>query len=80
MWVFGTAKSINENSVKAPADVASNFADENQEDELLKILEYGIPDEELAIIYEKLKESRNEVKINEEYFFRHRKYGIREHG
>lgn len=66
MRVFGTAKSINENSVKAPADVASNFADKNQEDDLLKILEYGIPDEELAIIFEKLKEHRNEVKINEE--------------
>ncbi len=62
-------KSVNENSVKVPDKVAPNSADEKQEDVLLKILEYGIPDEELAIIYEKLKESRNEVKINEEYFF-----------
>lgn len=50
MLVSGTAKSINK----------------NQEDVLLKILEYGIPDEELAIIYEKLKESRNGVKIDKE--------------
>ena len=57
---------MSENLVKEPDNVAPNFADENQEDVLLKILEYGIPDEELAIICEKLKESRNEVKINEE--------------
>ena len=62
-------KSVDENSVKASTNLSPNSADEKQEDVLLKILEYGIPDEELAIIYEKLKESRNEVKINEEYFF-----------
>ena len=64
--VFGTAKSINENLIKEADDVTTGHADENQEDVLLKILEYGIPDEELAMICEKLKESRNEVKINEE--------------
>ncbi len=68
-------KSVNENSVKASTNLSPNFADENQEDVLLKILEYGIPDEELAIIYEKL----NEVKSDEEKFFKHRKQGIREH-
>ena len=41
---------------------ANKSVDENQEDVLLKILEYGIPDEELAIICEKL----NEVKIDKE--------------
>ena len=66
MRVFGTSKSINENLIKEADDATSGHADENQEDVLLKILEYGIPDEELAIICEKLKESRNEVKINEE--------------
>lgn len=35
-------------------------ADEKQEDELRKILEYGIPDEELAIICEKLKEVKSD--------------------
>lgn len=70
-YVFGeitvTAnKSVNENSVKAPVKVTPNSADENQEDVLFKILEYGIPDEELEIIYEKLNENRNEVKIDEE--------------
>lgn len=55
-------KSINENSVKVAADVAPNSADENQEDELLKILEYGIPDEELEIICEKLKEVKSDEK------------------
>ena len=59
-------KSENENSVKAPVKVTPNSADENQEDVLFKILEYGIPDEELEIIYEKLNENRNEVKIDEE--------------
>ena len=41
--------------------VTSNKSvNENQEDDLLKILEYGIPDEELAIIYEKLKEVKSD--------------------
>lgn len=68
-------KAVDQNSVKVPDKVGPNSADKNQEDVLLKILEYGIPDEELAIIYEKL----NEVKSDEEKFFKHRKQGIREH-
>lgn len=52
-------KSVNENSVKVPDKVAPNFADENQEDVLLKILEYGIPDEELEIIKKELEERKN---------------------
>ena len=68
-------KSVYENLIKEFDNVAPNSADKNQEDVLLKILEYGIPDEELAIIYEKL----NEVKSDEEKFFKHRKQGILEH-
>ena len=51
---------MNENSVKVPDKVAPNFADEKQEDVLLKILEYGIPDEELEIICEKLREVKSD--------------------
>ncbi|MBO5105713.1 MAG: hypothetical protein J6C29_02330 [Clostridia bacterium] len=52
-------ESMNENSVAAPEEPEPNFADENQEDRIYKILKYGLPDEEFEKIKEKLKESKN---------------------
>lgn len=52
-------ESVNENSVAAPEEPEPNFADENQEDRIYKILKYGLPDEEFERIKEKLKESKN---------------------
>ena len=49
-------ESMNENSVAAPEEPEPNFADENQEDRIYKILKYGLPDEEFERIKEKLKE------------------------
>lgn len=49
-------ESVNENSVAAPEEPEPNFADENQEDRIYKILKYGLPDEEFERIKEKLKE------------------------
>ena len=52
-------ESMNENSVAAPEEPEPNFADENQEDRIYKILKYGLPDEEFERIKEKLKERKN---------------------
>lgn len=52
-------ESVNENPVAVPEEDMCNLADENQEDSLYKILEYGLPDEEFEKIKEKLKESKN---------------------
>ena len=52
-------ESMNENSVAAPEEPEPNFADENQEDRIYKILKYGLPDEEFEKIKEKLKERKN---------------------
>ena len=52
-------ESMNENSVAAPEEPEPNFADENQEDRIYKILKYGLPDEEFEKIEEKLKERKN---------------------
>ena len=52
-------ESVNENSVAAPEEPEPNFADENQEDRIYKILKYGLPDEEFKKIKEKLKERKN---------------------
>ena len=52
-------ESVNENSVAAPEEPEPNFADENQEDRIYKILKYGLPDEEFERIKEKLKERKN---------------------
>ena len=49
-------ESMNENSVAAPEEPEPNFADENQEDRIYKILKYGLPDEEFERIKENLKE------------------------
>lgn len=59
--VFGEIanKSMNENFVTAPEEPEPNFADENQEDRIYKILKYGLPDEEFERIKEKLKERKN---------------------
>ena len=50
---------MNENSVAVPEEPTTNFADENQEDRIYKILKYGLPDEEFERIKEKLKERKN---------------------
>ena len=52
-------ESMNENSVAAPEEPEPNFADENQEDSLYKILELGLPDEIFETIKRKIKESKN---------------------
>ena len=52
-------ESVNENSVAVPEEPTTNFADENQEDRIYKILKYGLPDEEFERIKEKLKERKN---------------------
>lgn len=52
-------ESMNENSVAAPEEPEPNFADENQEDRIYKILKYGLPDEEFERIKDKLKERKN---------------------
>lgn len=52
-------ESVNENSVAMPEEPTTNFADENQEDRIYKILKYGLPDEEFERIKEKLKERKN---------------------
>ena len=54
-------KSVNENSVAATEEPEPNFADENQEDRIYKILKYGLPDEE----FKKIKEELTERKDNE---------------
>lgn len=62
--VFGeianlTNESVDENPVAVPDEDICNLADENQEDSLYTILEYGLPDEEFEKIKEKIKESNN---------------------
>lgn len=52
-------ESMNENSVAATEENTPISADENQEDSLYTILEYGLPDEEFEKIKEKIKESNN---------------------
>ena len=52
-------ESVDENPVAVPEENMCNLADENQEDSLYKILEYGLPDEEFEIIKDKLKERKN---------------------
>ncbi len=52
-------ESVNENFVAAPEETEPNFADENQEDRIYRILKYGLPDEEFERIKEKLKERKN---------------------
>lgn len=52
-------ESVNENFVAASEESELNFADENQEDRIYKILKYGLPDEEFERIEEKLKERKN---------------------
>lgn len=52
-------ESVNENSIAAPEEPEPNSADENLEDSLYTILEYGLPDEILETIKEKIKESKN---------------------
>ena len=52
-------ESMNENSVAAPEEPEPNFAGENQEDRIYKILKYGLPDEEFEKIKEKLEERKN---------------------
>lgn len=59
--VFGEIanKSMNENFVAAPEEDTPISANENLEDSLYKILEYGLPDEIFETIKEKIKESKN---------------------
>ena len=59
--VFGEIanESMNENSISAPEEDTPISADENLEDSLYTILEYGLPDEEFEKIKEKIKESKN---------------------
>ena len=52
-------ESMNENPVAAPEEPEPNYADENLEDSLYTILEYGLPEEILETIKEKIKESKN---------------------
>lgn len=52
-------ESVNENFVAAPEEDTPISADENLEDSLYIILEYGLPDEILETIKEKIKESKN---------------------
>ena len=52
-------ESVNEKPVASPEETTPNFADENQEDRIYKILKYGLPDEEFEKIKEKLKERKN---------------------
>ena len=52
-------ESVNRNFVAASEKPTTNFADENQEDRIYKILKYGLPDEEFEKIKEKLKERKN---------------------
>ncbi len=52
-------ESVNEKPVASPEEPTTNFADENQEDRIYKILKYGLPDEEFERIKEKLKERKN---------------------
>ena len=60
--VFGEIanKSMNENFVAAPEEDTPISADENLEDSLYIILEYGLPDEILETIKEKIKESKKQ--------------------
>ena len=60
--VFGEIanESVNENSVAAPEEDMPISADENLEDSLYTILEYGLPDEILETIKEKIKESKKQ--------------------
>lgn len=53
-------ESVNENSVAAPEEDTPISADENLEDSLYIILEYGLPDEILETIKEKIKESKKQ--------------------
>ena len=59
--VFGeiTNESMNENSAAASEESSTNSLNENLEDSLYAILEYGLPDEEFEKIKEKIKESKN---------------------
>lgn len=60
--VFGEIanKSMNENFIAAPEEDTPISADENLEDSLYTILEYGLPDEILETIKEKIKESKKQ--------------------
>lgn len=60
--VFGEIanKSMNENFVAAPEEYTPISADENLEDSLYTILEYGLPDEIIETIKEKIKESKKQ--------------------
>ena len=53
-------ESVNENFVASPEETTPNSPDENQEDRIYKILEYGLPDEEFEKIKEKLKERKKQ--------------------
>lgn len=53
-------KSMNENFVAAPEENTPISADENLEDSLYTILEYGLPDEILETIKEEIKESKKQ--------------------
>ena len=59
--VFGEIpnESMNENSLATSEESSTNSLDENPEDSLYTILEYGLPDEELEKIKEKIKERKN---------------------
>ncbi|MBE6762200.1 MAG: hypothetical protein E7551_07930 [Ruminococcaceae bacterium] len=60
--VFGEIpnESVNENLVVASKENTPISTDENQEDSLYTILKYGLPDEILETIKEKIKESKKQ--------------------